>query len=277
MLAFKEDFIDTGAVNGRFAQALKSVTLKLGNMVQAGCSKEINGIFDQQEADMEAASEEDRQMANEYKKEARKDNGIVPPVTGLLDATDFSPFELLGGSTTTNVHPSVKMEKNGVYFGLVSATYNDHRVVKIGHTSNSEMRIKQHGKAFEGFMVVAFVPTLNYKQLEKKILDAYAHFKVPKEGREKCHRELFFLIDGIKSLQAMYTYAMDQNRSFLTVQSSPSKKYKLQHELKIKKIEEATKIELYRVEKEKDNELLLALMEGMSVDDKIKLLRSTKQ
>lgn len=46
---FKTLFVDTGEINGRFANVLKSLTLTMGNMVQAGLKTEVNQIFARQD------------------------------------------------------------------------------------------------------------------------------------------------------------------------------------------------------------------------------------
>ena len=99
-------FVDTGEVNGRFANVLKSLTLTmgkhitlifipLGNMVQAGLKNEVNEIFARQD-ETTCISEAAKAITESYGQDAKQATheaiGIKGPMDDLTD--DMKKLEL---------------------------------------------------------------------------------------------------------------------------------------------------------------------------------------
>lgn len=105
---------------------------------------------------------------------------------------------------------SVQMNNCGVYMALIKKTYEEKRIVKIGSTPK---RVKSTDT--DGLVVnVAFIPTLHYLPLKKKILMTFTANKVPRndEGREKTFRDLLVLNDAFASLKELFQFAVKENQ-----------------------------------------------------------------
>lgn len=88
---FKTAFIDcTGIpIKGCFATFLKSITLKLGNLVHADCSEPINQVFEKQRQDFEAASPQVQEMATAYKEQVASSPEVKALTKGITGLSEY--------------------------------------------------------------------------------------------------------------------------------------------------------------------------------------------